>query len=297
VISGILPIDKPVGWTSHDVVARVRRLAGQKQVGHAGTLDPLATGVLLLVLGDATRLSSYLMESSKVYCAEVVLGITTATDDAEAPIMRQRAVSHLSRAQVEACLPTFVGELQQMPPAYAAVRHGGEKLYTLARKGVAVQPQPRTVVIHSIDLVAWQSPRVRLRIHCRSGTYIRSLARDLGAQLSVGGYLHALRRTRSGFFDITHCWTMESLSQAERLEPCLQPLDRAVLDLPAAVLNPDQVARIRTGLPASLEAPQAGTVRLYDQVGTLVGLGVADGRSVKPFRVFGGAATADARRH
>jgi tRNA pseudouridine55 synthase len=296
VISGILPVDKPAGWTSHDIVARVRRLAGQKQVGHAGTLDPLATGVLLLVLGDATRLSSYLMECSKTYCAEVALGVSTTTDDAEAPILEQRDVSHLGRDEVEACLPAFVGELKQLPPAYAAVRHGGQKLYALARQGVTVQPEPRTVVVHAIDLVAWRSPRVRLRIHCGSGTYIRSLARDIGAALGVGGYLHALRRTRSGSFSTAQCSTMEALSRADSLIPCLQPLDRAVLDLPAILLSEDQARRIRTGGPLPLGAPAAGTVRLYGPTGTLIGLGSADGCMVKPFRVFGGAETVDARR-
>ncbi len=297
MISGILPVDKPAGWTSHDVVARVRRLAEQKQVGHAGTLDPLATGVLLLVLGNATRLSSYLMESAKVYCAEVVLGISTVTDDAEAPLVEQRDASHLRREDVEACLPAFTGELEQIPPAYAAVRHGGEKLYNLARKGLTVQPEPRTVVVHSIELVAWRSPRVRLRIHCGSGTYIRALARDIGVNLGVGGYLHALRRTRSGNFSTAQCSTMESLSRAESLTPCLHSLDRAVLDLPAMILTEDRVERIRTGRPVSLGVPAAGTVRLYGPRGTLIGLGMADGHTVKPFRVFVGSETVDARRH
>jgi tRNA pseudouridine55 synthase len=296
VISGILPVDKPVGWTSHDVVARVRRIAGQKQVGHAGTLDPLATGVLLVVLGDATRLSSYLMESTKVYCAEMVLGVATATDDAEAPILRQHDVSQLSRARVEACLPAFMGTLQQVPPAYAAVRHGGEKLYTLARKGVTVQPEPRSVVIQSIELVAWRLPRVRLRIQCGAGTYIRSLARDLGAELGVGGYLHALRRTRSGSFSTAHCSTMELLNRADSLATCIQPLDRAVPDLPAGILVDHEVETLRTGRPVSVGALCVGTVRLYDQTGTLIGLGTADGGTVKPTRIFAGAETANARR-
>jgi tRNA pseudouridine55 synthase len=296
VISGILPVDKPAGWTSHDVVAKVRRLAGQKQVGHAGTLDPLATGVLLLVLGDATRLSSYLMESPKVYCAEVVFGVTTVTDDAEAPIKEQCDVSQLRRDDVEASLPAFRGQLEQIPPTYAAVRHGGEKLYTLARKGVAVQPEARSVVVHSIDLIAWRSPRARLRIECGSGTYIRSLARDIGATLGVGGYLHALRRTRSGSFGLVDCSTLESLSRMSDLTDHLLPLDKAVLDLPAAVLTEDLVERIRTGRPVPLGASAAGTVRLYGPTGILIGLGVVDGQTVKPFRVFTGAETVDARR-
>jgi tRNA pseudouridine55 synthase len=296
VISGILPIDKPVGWTSHDVVAKVRRLAGQKQVGHAGTLDPLATGVLLVVLGDATRLSSYLMESTKVYCAEVVFGIRTATDDAEAPVLERTDVSNLDRKQIEESLSAFTGELEQMPPAYAAVRHGGEKLYTLARKGIAVEPEPRPVVVHSIDLVSWRPPRARLRIYCGPGTYIRALARDIGISLGVGGYLHALRRTNSGTFSVERCVTMASLSRADGLGPCVQPLDRAVLHLPAVVLTQDQVDAVRMGQPVLLGAPAAKTVRLYGPSGTLVGLGSADGQNLRPFRVFGGAEAVDACR-
>ena len=262
MISGILPVDKPVGWTSHDVVARIRRLAGQKQVGHAGTLDPLATGVLLVVMGDATRLSSYLMESVKIYCAEVVLGVRTVTDDAEAPILEQRDVSTLDRDQVEACLPTFTGELDQVPPAYAAVRHGGEKLYALARKGVTVQPEPRRVVVHSIDLVSWRSPRARLRIQCGPGTYVRSLARDIGDTLGVGGYLHALRRTASGHFNVDQCATMATLSSEPRLEPYVQPLDRAVVNLPAVVLTADQVVQARMGRPIAVRTSveRSGTI-------------------------------------
>lgn len=297
MISGILPVDKPVGWTSHDVVARIRRLAGQKQVGHAGTLDPLATGVLLVVMGDATRLSSYLMESDKIYCAEVVLGVRTATDDAEAPMLEQRDASKLDRQHLEDAVSAFTGELDQVPPAYAAVRHGGEKLYALARKGVTVQPAPRRVVVHSIDLISWQVPRLRLRICCGSGTYIRSLARDIGVTLGVGGYLHALRRTGSGSFSAAECVTMASLSQEESLAPFVQPSDRAVLHLPAIVLSWDQVVGVRMGRPATLGAYAVGTVRLYGPNGAFVGLGVADGERVKPFKVFVKAEATDACRH
>ena len=297
MISGVLPVDKPVGWTSHDVVARVRRLARQKQVGHAGTLDPLATGVLLVVMGDATRMSSYLMESSKVYCAEVILGIRTVTDDAEAPILEQRDASQVDRQDIEDALLQWTGELNQVPPAYAAVRHGGEKLYALARKGVTVQPEPRRVVVHSIDLVSWLPPRARLRIHCGPGTYVRSLARDIGTTLGVGGYLHALRRTMSGTFSVAQCATMPSLSGEESLLPFVQPPDRAAVHLPAVVLTQDQVSGVRMGRPAMLGAEVAETVRLYGPDGMFVGLGTADGQSVKPFKVFGGAEAVDARRH
>lgn len=278
------------------MVARIRRLAGQKQVGHAGTLDPLATGVLLLVLGDATRLSSYLMDTTKVYCAEIVLGVTTVTDDAEAPTLYQRDVSHLRPADVEAALRPFTGELAQVPPAYAAVRHDGQKLYALARQGVTVQPRPRMVVIHAIELLACQLPRVRLCIRCGPGTYIRSLARDLGNALGVGGYLHALRRAASGTIEASGCVSLETLSQATCLPDHMLPLDRAVLHLPAAILTEDEVRAARTGRPVSLGGRAMGTVRLYGPSGVFIGLGTAEEHTVKPSRVFAGAVIDDACR-
>lgn len=287
MISGILAIDKPLGWTSHDVVARVRRVTGQRQVGHAGTLDPLATGVLVLVLGQATRLSAYLMQSSKTYCAEIVLGVTTATDDAEAP-SRCIMPCTVSPAEVERCLAGFVGTIDQVPPAYAAVKQGGEKLYVLARKGVDVQPAPRVVTIRALELMVWHPPRLRVRVHCDAGAYIRSLARDLGTALGTGAYLHALRRVASGGISVRQCHELEELNSREAVERVLLPPDRAVLGLPAAVLSDAGVASVRHGRLAELAAAPGCTVRLYDARGELVALGEGTGPRVKPVRVFGG---------
>jgi tRNA pseudouridine55 synthase len=296
VISGILSIDKPVGWTSHDVVARVRRVAAQRQVGHAGTLDPLASGVLLLVLGTATRLSSYLMASPKVYCAEVVLGVTTVTDDAEAPTGEQREIAHLRKEDVAGCVRRFVGELDQVPPRYAAVRQGGRKLYKLAREGVEIEAHPRRVTIDSIEMLAWRPPRLRLAVRCGPGTYIRSLARDIGAALGVGGYLHALRRVASGGFAIESCVSLPGLAAREDVAAAVRPFDVAVAHLPAAVLRGDDLDRFLTGRPASVGSRAEGTIRLYDPTGRMVGLGAADGDAVRPFRVFAGGTPAHANR-
>jgi len=289
LISGILPVDKPLGWTSHDVVARVRKLTGQRQVGHAGTLDPLATGVLLVMLGQATRLSSYLMAAPKAYCAEVVLGAFTATDDAEAPAQDVTAVTCLTRTDIERCLLSFLGSIRQTPPAYAAVRQGGEKLYALARKGVPVEPVSRQVEVHGIHVQAWSPPRLMLGIECGSGTYIRSMARDLGAALGVGGYLHGLRRVASGTFHAKACYTLPELESAASIEECLEPLDRAVLELPAAVLHAVDAQRVQHGLSILAERQTDGLVRLYRTEGTLLALGEATGRQIKPVRVFTGA--------
>jgi tRNA pseudouridine55 synthase len=295
VISGILPVDKPLGWTSHDVVARVRRLAGQRQVGHAGTLDPLATGVLLLVLGDATRLSSYLMDSAKTYRADVVLGATTVTDDAEAPLLprgggRMAEVSDIDRSAIDRCVRGFVGRVDQVPPAYAAARHGGEKLYALARKGVAVEPEARGVIIHSAEVESWEPPRLRLRIRCGPGTYIRALARDIGNSLGVGAYLHALRRTASGDFSVHDCWRLEA-AEGDRPDPiagAVLPAEYAVLTLPAVLLSAEEERAVRVGRPVAVAGPHVGEVRLYGTSGTLIALGrQAEGR-IRPFRVFAG---------
>jgi tRNA pseudouridine55 synthase len=284
-LNGILPIDKPPGWTSHDVVARVRRLAGQRQVGHAGTLDPLATGLLLVVLGPATRLSGYLMASPKAYCAEVVLGAQTNTDDAEGKVIGQGEYAGVMREGIEAVLPRFVGEILQVPPAYAAVKQGGQRLYVLARKGIAVQPQARTVAINALRVLAWEPPRLRLFVECGSGTYIRSIARDLGEALGTCAYLHALRRVRSGAFRVEEAASLERLEQ-EGVAAWLRRPDYAVLDLPAVVASGEDARRVGHGGAILLGHDVAGRVRLYDGNGHLLALAEARAGTVKPFLVF-----------
>jgi tRNA pseudouridine55 synthase len=286
VIDGILPVDKPAGWTSHDVVARVRRIIGQRQVGHAGTLDPLATGVLVLVLGSATRLSSYLMDAPKIYCAEIVLGATTVTDDAEAPLLRQVDPSHLVDADVAVVLARYIGHIDQVPPAYAAIKRGGQKLYELARQGIEIEPVPRQVTIEAIDLLSWNTPRLRLRVRCAAGTYIRALARDIGASLGVGGYLHGLRRIASGSFTTRDTAPLAQLTDVAGVAASVYALDRAVLDLPAAMLDPAETRQIRNGQMVTLGRPTGGTIRLYGATGSLVALGECRGNMVQPVRVF-----------
>lgn len=295
MITGILPVDKPLGWTSHDVVARVRRLSGQKAVGHAGTLDPLATGVLVLVLGKATRLSDDLMGTTKVYCAEVVLGATTATDDAEGEVAARAPIGDLSRADTDAVLQRFVGEIAQVPPMYAAVRKGGERLYVLARRGETVEREPRRVTIYSIEIIAWQPPRLRLRVRCSPGTYIRSLARDIGEALGTGGYLHALRRTRSGTIGISETAPVGALGDREDVERALLPPDRAVAGRPALLLTASEEAHILNGRAIDAGIRADGSVRLYGATGELVALGRAVAGRIEPYRVFGEGASADRR--
>jgi tRNA pseudouridine55 synthase len=285
VIDGILPIDKPSGWTSHDVVARVRRLAGQREVGHAGTLDPLATGLLLVVLGRATRLSSYVMDSEKSYRAEVALGVATTTDDSEGEVIEVTAVPKLDAGRVEACLRPLTGEIDQLPPAYSAVHQGGERLYRLARQGAEIVPRPRRVAVHELRLEALELPVLRLFVRCGSGTYVRSLARDLGAALGTGGHLRSLRRTASGSFSVAEAVQLDGLTR-DGVVRAVEPLDRAVLDWPAAALSAPQARDIGHGRPIELGRPVSGNVRLYGPDGGLAALGRGCGGEVRPFRVF-----------
>lgn len=286
MLSGILPVDKPLGWTSHDVVARVRRLVGQKAVGHAGTLDPLATGLLLVVLGEATKLSSSLMEGEKIYRVEVVLGATTVTDDAEAPLATRAPLPPLSLAQIEACLQRLVGTIAQTPPRYAAVKRGGQTLYSLARRGIEVEPEPRQVTIRAIELEGWEVPRLSLRVTCAPGTYIRSLARDIGACLGVGGYVHALRRVASGSFSVAQAAPLATLQTRPEVIQALEPPDRAVVHLPAAVLTTEQARQVRHGAAVPVGGNAANTVRLYGPDGQFLALAEARDQGLKPFRVF-----------
>ncbi|MBU0491517.1 MAG: tRNA pseudouridine(55) synthase TruB [Chloroflexi bacterium] len=275
-VSGILNLYKPVGPTSHDMVARVRRLFGQRQVGHAGTLDPLAEGVLLICLGAATRMSQYLMDGPKTYLADVTLGATSITDDAEGTLMPGRPVS-CTRADVLQALGRFLGEIQQVPPRYAAIKRDGVPLYKLARRGQAVTPPPRPVHIQAIHLLSWQPPHMSLLVTCHAGTYIRSLARDVGTLLRCGGYLSGLVRLCSGRFTAGDAVTLEQLElavDAGFAADLLYPVDTALLDRDAVILGPDSVARLRQGqaLPAHGRPTGPAPYRAYSSAGDLVAL-------------------------
>ncbi|MDX2138718.1 MAG: tRNA pseudouridine(55) synthase TruB [Chloroflexota bacterium] len=199
-VFGFLNVDKPLGMTSHDVVARVRRTFGVRKVGHAGTLDPLATGVLVICIGGATRLSEYVMHATKRYTAQVYFGVTTSTYDAEGEAVQTRDASHLNRDMITEALNRFVGDIQQVPPIYSAIKVGGRKLYDIARAGETVELEARSVTIERIDLLNWQPPVATIDVTCNAGTYIRSLAYDMGEALGTGAHLASLRRTQSGTF-------------------------------------------------------------------------------------------------
>ena len=212
-MDGIFNIDKAVGMTSHDVVARVRRLTRQKRVGHAGTLDPAASGVLPICLGQATRVAEYLSESGKAYRAVVVFGAVTDTYDAEGEVLRSAPVD-LTREQIAAALPEFLGPQMQLPPLYSAIKVAGQPMYKLARAGIEAERHARPIVISRLDLLDWQSPVLTLEVECSKGTYIRSLAYDLGERLGCGAHLGGLVRLRSGPFSLDESLTLEALAQA-----------------------------------------------------------------------------------
>ena len=257
-VSGLLNIDKPQGMTSHDVVAIVRRIARQRQVGHAGTLDPLATGVLIVVLGAATRVVEYVADADKVYRAIIRFGLTTDTWDAEGSITGQRDASGLSLAIIEQALSAFVGEIQQVPPMYSAIKRDGQPLYKLARRGLTVERQPRTVVIHRLHIEDWSPPDLTLCIECSKGTYVRSLAHDLGQAVGSGAYLAALTRLAVGQFRLEDAVSLAMLQQGAASGAWRQhllPLHLALCRLPGIMVDGDTARRIGFGQAVELPGP------------------------------------------
>jgi tRNA pseudouridine55 synthase len=249
-MDGILNINKPTGMTSHDVVARVRKVLGQRRVGHAGTLDPAASGVLPICTGQATRVAEYLSESGKAYRATITFGITTDTYDAEGTVTRTTSATTLSRAYIESLLPSFRGEQMQVPPRYSAIKQQGQPAYKRARAGEELELAARPITITRLEIIDWTPPSLVLDIECSKGTYIRSLAHDLGERSGYGAHLSALVRTRSGPFHLAESITLEQLAGAiERgdVGAYLYPADVALEGYPAIRLDEETAARVRHG--------------------------------------------------
>jgi tRNA pseudouridine55 synthase len=249
-LTGILSVDKPPEVTSHDVVDAVRRVTGQRKVGHAGTLDPLATGVLLVCLGQATRISEYLMAGRKRYRATIVLGMTTDTYDADGQIVDRGGRTDFTKEEIEDALAGFEGPIEQIPPMYSAIKHSGQPLHRLAREGKTVKRDPRPVEIDEISVLDWTPPTLIVEVACSPGTYIRSVAHDLGQQLGSGAYLAALVRLRSGQFGLEDSVSLACLEEAFEHgcgEEYLIPPDEALLDWPALVVGERDARRICQG--------------------------------------------------
>ncbi len=294
LLHGFLVIDKPEGWTSHDVVARIRRLTGLRRVGHAGTLDPLATGVLPVALGQATKLLEYLTEADKGYRATVRLGLTTDTDDATGTPLAERPWQHLTEEAVRRALAEFVGSIEQVPPTYSAIKRGGVPLYRLARRGQPVTAPARTVTISRIDLLTVALPDVTFEVACSKGTYIRSLARDLGERLGSGAHLRALRRLWTGPFDLRTAHTLDDVAQAVAsgaLPSLLLPPDAVLPAAPTLVLGPQGERRLVTGQALGIPATHPdGTVgRAYGTDGALLGVVRVVAGGWRPHKVLAGA--------
>ena len=270
-LSGILNINKPRGLTSHDVVDRVRELSGIRRVGHAGTLDPIATGVLVICLGRATRLVRFIMDSPKVYRATLRLGVSTTTHDAEGEVTREAPVN-VTLEEIEEALKSFTGTIEQVPPLYSAIKVGGRRLYELAREGKEVNPPPRTVEIYRLEVVRWDSPFLTLEVECSPGTYIRALARDLGDKLGCGAHVTELTRLRSGRFALEDAVTLEDL-EGGKLKQFLLPPEVAVADFPSVILEKGEEKRIRMGQKVK-GTPQGGDGlhKVYSFDGRFLGL-------------------------
>jgi tRNA pseudouridine55 synthase len=277
-LHGYLVIDKPAGWTSFDVVARVRRLLGQKRVGHAGTLDPATTGVLPLAVGAATKTLEFLNDASKTYLAEITFGVATDSHDGDGRVTALGDASMVTAGMVERALASLLGEQQQVPPMHSAIKIGGQKLYELAHRGESIDRPPRPVTFHALDLLQWEPPTATILVDCSKGTYIRSLARDLGDRFGAGAYLSNLVRLRSGPFDLCQAITMHEV--AELSWPWAWPLvaihpDLPIQEWPALILEPDQARRWTQGSLIA-DAGASGPIRAYDRHGAWLGAGHAD---------------------
>ena len=271
--SGMLIVNKPSGLTSHDVVARVRRLTSTRQVGHAGTLDPLATGVLVVCLGQATRISEYLLGHDKRYRAKIRLGLETDTYDAAGRVIATYEV-HVDQAAVRNALQQFVGPIQQVPPMYSALKRKGQKLYELARQGIEVEREARAVVIHSIAVHDVQLPDLTIEVHCSAGTYVRSLAHDLGVALGTGAHVLELTRTASGPFTIEQAVDLEQLTDQWSMH--LHSIDEALADWPLVVLAESDRTRALNGAPLFSIQLSGTRCRAHDERGNLLALLIFD---------------------
>ncbi len=283
--SGILLLDKPIGPTSHDAVARVRRAAGLRRVGHAGTLDPLASGLLLLGLGPAARFLEYLVGLDKSYETTIRLGQSTTTYDAEGEVTAERPVE-VTAEQIAAALDAFRGPIRQRVPPHSAVKRDGRPLYESARRGQVVELPERDVVIHALDLLAYDPPHLTLRVACSSGTYIRSLAHDLGAALGCGGHVAALRRTAVGAFSVAGTLPLDGLT-AESVAAALLPPAAAVAHLPRLDVDEIEATRLSLGqrLPAPPDAP-AGHAAAFGPDGRFLGVVEVDGDVIRPRKML-----------
>ncbi len=281
-MNGIIIIDKPLGRTSHDMVYEMRKVTGIKKIGHTGTLDPMATGVLPVCIGSATKMADMLTLSDKSYIAELVLGRTTDTQDADGKVLTECEVN-CSEEEIRCAVNSFVGEIEQVPPMYSAIKQNGKKLYELARQGIEVERKPRKVTINSIDILEISGERVKIDVSCSKGTYIRTLCEDIGKKLGVGAYMNTLRRTRTGQFTIEESHTLSEIKELKEnggIESIIIPADRMFEEYPSVTLNPKQVKSVTNGVAMTYREGQEGqTYRVYDNENKFLCISrITDGR-------------------
>lgn len=293
-IDGIILLDKPRGWSSNQALGRVKYLLAARKAGHTGSLDPLATGLLPLCFGQATKVSGWLLDADKRYEAVAQLGVVTRTGDLEGEVLRENPVPSLSAARIEAVCARLRGEIQQVPPMYSALKHEGRRLYELARKGVEVERPPRTVTVHSLSATLLAPDRLQIQVWCSKGTYIRTLVEDLGQALGCGATVAELRRTGHGAFDAAEMVALQTLEDAaaeagpQALEHWLLPADRALADRPEVRFDAASSRFLRQGQPVFVPGMrEVGPLRLYDPQGRFLGVGeLQDDGRVAPRRLF-----------
>ncbi len=293
-VHGIVVLDKPAGMSSNAALQQVKRLFNASKAGHTGSLDPAATGVLPVCLGEATKVSGYLLDSDKAYRVVVKLGVRTDSGDTEGEVVEERPVPALDEALVESVLANFRGEIEQVPPMYSALKRGGQPLYKLARQGIEVEREPRAVTIHELKLLAFDADTLTLDVRCSKGTYIRTLAEDIGESLGCGAHVFALRRTSAGPFDLGQAHTLEALEALKQesfaaLDNILLPIEQALADWPRISLSSDLAYHLKRGQAVLVpKAPTQGLVSLFGgEEQRFIGIGyILDDGRVAPKRLM-----------
>lgn len=288
-VHGIVLLDKPAGISSNQALQRVRRLLSARKAGHSGSLDPFATGMLPVCLGEATKTAAFMLDSSKTYRAVIKLGFATTTGDPEGEVNLEKPVPELSRPDIERVLAGFLGSVQQVPPMYSALKHQGQPLYKLARQGLSIDRQPRRITVYRIELTTWEPPLLGFEVHCSKGTYVRTLAEDIAAALGSCGHLVSLRRVNVEPFDASDMITLDELEAAvaaDRGQEYLLPVDAGLSAWPRIELGPEDAGRFVHGGPVAVTAAR-GMVRVAGPDGLLLGLAEAGEDGIaRPKRVF-----------
>lgn len=283
--NGIIIVNKPAGWTSQDVAAKLRGVFHEKRIGHGGTLDPMATGVLPVFVGRATRAVEFFEHADKEYLATLRLGTVTDTQDTTGTVLETRPVS-VTQEELQAVLAEFTGTVSQLPPMYSAVKVNGQRLYALARQGKEVARKPRSITIHALTLCSGDGTDFTLRIHCSKGTYVRTLCADIGERLGCGGCMAALERTKAGMFTLAQAHTMEEILAAQNPEALLLPVDTLFAQYPSFRVNTSAEKKLRNGAQLKAAALPVGGCRIYSETGEFLLFGKVENGILTTIKSF-----------